>query len=114
MLRFYADFFVKALWKLNEMEIKWYPNNGIIPEAAAIAANIVGFEADCAAQGLLITAQKCARIREKCHSRQVTFREIVTDLKDLRERQSLPIQDEPEEKAGFQRKMSLERWHAED
>jgi hypothetical protein len=28
--------------------------------------------------------------------------------------QSLPIQDEPEEKAGFQRKMSLERWHAED
>jgi hypothetical protein len=28
--------------------------------------------------------------------------------------ESLPIQDEPEEKAGFQRKMSLERWHAED
>jgi hypothetical protein len=27
---------------------------------------------------------------------------------------SSPIQDEPEEQAGFQYKMSLERWHAED
>src|SRR5579862_2529754 len=28
--------------------------------------------------------------------------------------ESFPIQDEPEEEAGFQYKMSLERWHAED
>jgi hypothetical protein len=42
------------------------------------------------------------------------LREIVLLRPKKSSCQSLPIQDEPEEKAGFQRKMSLERWHAED
>jgi len=40
--------------------------------------------------------------------------ESVPEFTDLSHSESFPIQDEPEEEAGFQYKMSLERWHAED
>jgi hypothetical protein len=46
----------------------------------------------CVSHGLTETEKKCVRIIDDCHTRRVTYREVVTGLKELRER----LQDELE------------------
>jgi hypothetical protein len=94
MLRLYADMFVQALFEMHAMEAKWHPNDGIIPDPNTVAAHLVGLQMECAQHGLSNTAQKCGRIMEKCHSSRPTYREIVGDLKELRERLEDELQSE--------------------
>jgi hypothetical protein len=94
MLRLYADMFVQALFEMHAMEAKWYPSDGIIPDPSVVAAKLVGLQMECVQHGLSNTAQKCGRVMEKCHSSRPTFREIVADLKELRERLEDELQSE--------------------
>jgi len=86
MLRLYADFFVEALFEMHELEAKWIPNDVLIPEPSAVAGKLSALQLACAEHGLKITEQKCVRIMEKCTTNPVTYRAIVGDLKELRER----------------------------
>jgi hypothetical protein len=86
MLRFYADFFVKSLREVSEMADRWKPNDIVIPGPSAVAGKLSALQADCVEHGLLEIAKKCARIMDKAHAKRVTYREVVGDLNELRER----------------------------
>lgn len=86
MLRFYADFFIAAFGEAVDMESNWRPIDRAIPIPAAVAASLTSLQLHSLECGLTSTAQKCARIMEKCHAQPITYREIVSDLKELRER----------------------------
>jgi hypothetical protein len=94
MLRLYADMFAQALFEMHEMEVKWPPSDRPIPAPEVVAAKLVGLEMESLQHGLSNTAQKCGRIKHKCHSSRPTFREIVADLKELRERLEDELQTE--------------------
>ena len=86
MLRLYADLFVRAICGVHTME-SWKPTDEVIKFPFLIAAGISSLQLDCEQHGLTNTAQKSMRIMYKCNTVQLlTYRDIVTDLKDLHER----------------------------
>jgi hypothetical protein len=86
MVKLHAKMFVEALWEMNQMEAKWSPTDTVVPQPSAVAGKLVGVQMECVNHGLSETAKKCARIMHDCHSRPVTYREIIAALKELRER----------------------------
>jgi hypothetical protein len=60
MLKLWADFFVKALWEVNQLEAKWYRTYGAIPFTVSVAGSLSGLQLQCLEHGLASTAQKCA------------------------------------------------------
>lgn len=89
MLRFYAEFFVEALREVDEMLERWEPNDQIIPVPVGVGAKLTSLHTVSLQHGLTATAQKCARIMDRCARpnpfEPITYREIVGDLKHLRE-----------------------------
>lgn len=86
MLRLHADLFVKAFWSISEIEGKWHRTEGAIPVPEALAAVLVPLEIQCHLHGLTLTAQKCARVKEECHAKGMSYRDGVLALKEVRER----------------------------
>jgi hypothetical protein len=87
MLKFWADFFVKAVWDLNVMEAKWGPNDSAIPAPQQVGAAACILQLQCMEHGLIETAKKCGRIMEQFDgSKRATYRQAVTALGELRER----------------------------
>jgi hypothetical protein len=82
MLRFYAEFFVEALQEVDEMLERWEPNDQIIPVPIGVGASLASLHAISVQHGLTATAQKCARIMDRCARpnpfEPITYREIVT------------------------------------
>ena len=89
MLQFHAQFFVSALQFLQHME-EWKPTDANVPITEAVAAGLNGLYLDCEEHGLIYTAMKCKRIMDESQRRTMTYREVVAELKELRER----LQDE--------------------
>jgi hypothetical protein len=71
---------------MHEMEAQFSPTDNPIPIPEAVASSLVALRMEAGQHRLTSTEQKCTRIMDKCHAQPVTYREIVADLKDLRER----------------------------
>ncbi len=89
MLRFYAELFVVALHEVDEMAERWQPNDNVIPALPVVSGKLAALYTISMEHGLRATADNCARIMDKCGGRvripPITYREIVSDLKHLRE-----------------------------
>lgn len=86
MLRFYADFFVNALFELTSMADGWKANDGMIPHPGAVAGKLSALQLQCMEHGLEESGKKCARIIEKAHNKPgLRFKDVVNDLNQLRE-----------------------------
>ena len=86
MLELYADLFVKAFWEIAELEGKWFRNEATLPVPEALSSSLIGLEFQCRRHELNFTADQCARIREECHSKGMTYAEAVNALKEVRQR----------------------------